>query len=112
MSTEQYLESTPTEGVPVAEGLHVPEETNGIEDSKKKKEKKTNKKRQRQSHAHHCQQFTRAQLPGNRFPAKFGSQPIKLELYPQAHTYPANFMRVHFRHLWVYKGSRVAYRVT
>ena len=40
MSTEQYLESTPTEGVPVAEGL--PEETNSIGDSKKKK-KQTNK---------------------------------------------------------------------
>jgi len=44
------------------------------------------KKRQRQKHAHHWQQFTRAQFPGGRFPAKFGCQPIKLELYPLAHT--------------------------
>ena len=66
------------------------------------------KKRQRQKHAHHQQQFTRAQFPGGRFPAKFGCQPIKLELYPLAHTYPANYVRVHFRHLGVYKESRVA----
>ena len=84
----------------VAEGL--PEETNGIGDSRKK--------RQRQNHAHHRQQFTRAQFPGGRFPAKFGCQPIKLELYPLAHTYPANYVRVHFRHLGVYKESRVAYQ--
>ena len=68
------------------------------------------KKRQRQKHAHHWQQFTRALFPGGRFPAKFGCQPIKLELYPLAHTYPANYVRVHFRHLGVYKESRVAYR--
>ena len=68
------------------------------------------KKRQRQNHAHHWQQFTRAQFPGGRFPAKFGCQPIKLELYPLAHTYPANYVRVHFRHLGVYKESREAYR--
>jgi len=68
------------------------------------------KKRQRQNHAHHRQLFTRAQFPGGRFPAKFGSQPIKLELYPLAHTYTANYVRVHFRHLGVYKGSRVAHR--
>ena len=43
MSTEQYLESTPTEGVPVAEGL--PEETNGIGDSKKKNKKKNDRDR-------------------------------------------------------------------
>ena len=68
------------------------------------------KKRQRQKHAHHWQQSTRAQLPGGRFPAKFGCQPIKLELYLLAHTYPANYVRVHLRHLGVYKESRVAYR--
>ena len=94
------MESTTTEGAPVAEGL--PEETNGTWDSRKK--------RQRQKHAHHWQQFTRALFPGGRFPAKFGCQPIKLELYPLAHAYPANYVRVHFRHLGVYKGSRVAHR--
>ena len=93
------MESTTIEGAPVAEGL--PEETN-VGDSRKK--------RQRQKHAHHWQQFTRAQFPGGRFPAKFGCQPIKLELYQLAHTYPANYVRVHLRHLGVYKESRVAYR--
>ena len=32
-------------------------------------------------------------------PAKFGCQPIKLELYPHVHTYTANYVRVHFRPL-------------
>jgi len=70
----------------------------------------TQEKRQRQKHAHGWQHFTRAQFQGGQFPAKFGCQPIKLELYPLAHTYPANCVRVHFRHLGVYKESRVAYR--
>ena len=48
----------------------------------------TQEKRQRRKHADHCQQFTRAQFPADRFPAKFGCQPIKLELYPLAHTHP------------------------
>jgi len=48
------------------------------------------KKRPRQKHAHHQQQLTRAPSPGGRFPAIFRFQPIKLELYPLAHTYPAN----------------------
>ena len=81
------IESTTREGAPVAEGL--PEKTNGIGDSRKK--------RQRQKHAHHQQQFTRAQFPGGQFPAKFGCQPIKLELYILTHAYPANYVRVHFR---------------
>ena len=68
------------------------------------------KKRQRQKHAHYWQQFTRAQFPGGRFPAKFGCRPIKLEIYLLAHTHPANYVRVHFRHLGVYKESREAYR--
>ena len=66
------------------------------------------RKRQRQNHARHCQQFTRAQFPGGRFPAKFGCQPIKLELNLVVHTYPANYVRVQLRHLGVYKESRVA----
>jgi len=66
------MESTTTEGAPVAGVL-----------TEKTQEKK---KRQRQKHAHHWQQFTRAQFPGDRFPAKFGCQPIKLQLYPLAHT--------------------------
>jgi len=40
----------------------------------------TQEKRQRQKHAQHWQLLTRAQFPGSRFPAKFGCQPIKLEL--------------------------------
>jgi len=95
------MESTTTEGAPVAEGL--PEETNGIGNSRKKK-------RQRQKHAHNWQGFTRAEFPGGWFPAKFGCQPIKSEKYLLAHAYPANYVRVHFRHLGVYKESRVAYR--
>ena len=78
----------------MVEGL--PEETNGIGDSKKP---------QRQKHARNWQQFTRAQFPGGRFPAKFGCQPIKLEQYLLAHAYPANYVRVQFRHLGVYKRS-------
>ena len=68
------MESNTKEGAPVAEGL--PEETNGIGDSKKK--------RQRQKHTHHWQKFMRVQIPGGGFPAKFVCQPIKLELYPLA----------------------------
>jgi len=45
-----------------------------------------------------------------RFPAKSGCRPIKLEKYSLAHTYPANSVRVHLRHLGVYKESQVAYR--
>ena len=45
------MESTTTEGAPVAEGL--PEETNAIG---------TQEKRQRKKHTHHWQQFTRAQF--------------------------------------------------
>ena len=65
------MESTDiiTDGAPVAEG--VPEKANAI-----------TKKRQRQKHTHHWPQFTRALFPSGRFPAKFGCQPIKLELYP------------------------------
>ena len=33
------------------------------------------------------------------FPAKLGFQLIKLELYPLVHTYTANYVRVHCRHL-------------
>jgi len=79
------MESTTKEGAPVAEG--IPEEVNGIGDS--------SKKRQRQKHVRHWQLFTRADFPGGQFPAKFGCQPIKLELYPLVHTYPANYVRVH-----------------
>jgi len=43
--------------------------------------------------------------PDGRFPAKFGFQPIKSELYPPEHTYPAIYVRVHLRHLGVYKAS-------
>ena len=46
-------------------------------------------------------------IPGGRHPAKFGCQPIKLELYLHAHTDTANYVRVHSRHLGVYKEGRV-----
>ena len=77
------MASTTTEGAPVAEGL--PEEANDFGGS--------TKNRQRHNHTHHWQQFTRAQFPGSQFPAKFGYQPIKLELYPLAHAIRG--MRVH-----------------
>jgi len=93
------MESTTTERAPVEESLQ--EEANVTRDRLKKK-------RQRQNHTPHWQHLTRAQFPGCRFPAKFGCQPIKLQLYPHAHTYPANNVRVHFRHLGVYKESREA----
>ena len=96
------MASTTTEGAPVEEGL--PEEANEVGDSRKN--------RQRQNHVHHWQQFTRAQFPGRRFPAKFGYQPIKLELYPLVHTHTANCVRVHVSHLGVYKESPVAHRAT
>ena len=65
----------------------------GIRDSRKK--------RQRQKHAHYWQQFTSADFPGSRFPAKLECQPIKLELNPPAHTYPANYLRVQLKCLRV-----------
>ena len=49
-------------------------------------------------------------IPGGRLQAKFGCQPIKLELYLHTHTYTANHVSVHSRHLGVYKESRVPYR--
>ena len=70
----------------------------------------TQENRQRQKHAHDWQQLTRAEFPGGRFPAKFGYQPIKSELRPLVHAHPANYVRVHFEYLGVYKASRVAYR--
>jgi len=48
-------------------------------------------------------------VPGGRFLVKFGCQPIKLDLHLLVHAHTANCVRVHFRHLGVYKGSRVAY---
>jgi len=68
------------------------------------------KKRQRQKHVRHWQLFTRADFLGDQFPAKFGCQPIKLELAPLVHAYPANYVRVHFGISGVYKESRVACR--
>ena len=89
------MESSTKEGAPVAVGLL--EETNGIDWRPKKK------KRQRQKHVHHWQKLMRAEFPGSQFPAKFGYQPIKLQLYPLAHMYPTNYVHVHFRHLGVYR---------
>ena len=44
-------------------------------------------------------------VPDGRFPAKIGCQPIKSNSRPLAHTYPANYVRVHFSPLGVYKES-------
>ena len=81
----------------MAEGL--PEEGNAIGESRKMTETATHSSL---ATAYACT------IPGGRLPAKFGCQPIKLELYLLAHAYTANYVRVHFRHLGVYKESRVA----
>jgi len=94
------MESTTAEGATSGRG---PIATGGDQQHWRLKKKK----RQRQKHAHHWQQFTRVQFHSRQ---NFGCQPIKLQLYPLVHTHPANYVRVHFKHLGVYKGSRVAYR--
>jgi len=48
----------------------------------------THDKRQRQRHT--LATVYACTVPGGRFPAKFGCQPIKLELYLPVHTYTAN----------------------
>jgi len=90
-----FMESTTTEGAPVTEGL--PEEANAIENSRKNDRDRT---RSTLATAYACT---------FQFPAKLGFQLIKLELYPLVHTYTANYVRVHFRHLGVYKESRVVH---
>ena len=72
------MESTTTEGAPAAWGL--PEEANAIGDSRKTTET--------ESRTSLVTVYT-CTVPGCQFPAKFGFQPIKLELYPLAHTYTA-----------------------
>jgi len=91
--------STTTEAAPEAES--IPEEGNAIGDWRKTTETET--------HSSLATVYACA-VPGGRFPAKFGCRPIKLELYLLVHTYTANYVRVHLRHLGVYKLSRVAYR--
>ena len=72
------MASTTTKGASVAEGL--PQETNGIGDSRKTTETES---RSALVTVYACTGT------GGRLPAKFGFQPIKLQLYPLAHTYPA-----------------------
>jgi len=90
------LLSTTKEGASVAEGL--PEEVNAIGDSRKNDRDRNTLLTGNSSRVH------------SPFPANFGYQPIKLELYLLVHTYTANYVRVHSRLLGVYKESRVAYR--
>ena len=92
------MELTTTERASVAEGLPV--EANGIGNSRKTTKTET---RYTLATVYACT------VPGGRFPAKFGCQPIKLDLYLPVHAYTANNMRVHLRHLGVYKESRVVY---
>ena len=95
-------ESTTTEGAPVAEDL--PEEANAVGDSGKKNDRDRNTLSTGNSlHVHSFRVVDSRQDLDS-------MQPIKLQLYPLAHTYTANYVRVHFRHLRVYKKSRVAYR--
>jgi len=80
-------------------GGGLPEKANGIGDSRKTTETES---RTSLATVYACS------FQVGRFPAKLGCQPIKLQLHPLAHTYTANYVRVHFRHLRVYKDSRVA----
>ena len=48
-------------------------------------------------------------VPGRSIPGKIVRQPIKFELHPQAHAYPAIYVCVHFRLLGVYKEGQAAY---
>ena len=84
-----------SEGESVADGL--PQEANAIGDS--------GQKRQRWKHAHHEQQLPRAQFPGGRFPAKIWMPTNQIRAISAQHTYPATYVRVHLRHLGVYKES-------
>ena len=70
-----YLESTTTEGAQVAEGTTEIESRSSLA------------------------KVNACSVPGWSIPGKIWYQPIKLELYPLAHAYPANYVRVHFRHL-------------
>ena len=88
VSTEQHLhaiESTTTEGAPVAEGL--PEKANAIGDTRENDRDRNTLTTGNSLRVH--------SLSGKNFPAIFGCQPIKLELYPLMHAYPANYLRVH-----------------
>ena len=96
---EQHSDSSTTRKAPVSEGL--PKEANSNGDPRKTTETETRAS---------WETVDACRVPGCEFPATSGCQPIKLELYPHVHTCTANYVRVHFRHLGVYKGSRVAYR--
>ena len=74
----------------------LPEEAKGIGDSRKTTETES---RTSWEPVYACM-VSELQIPG-----KFGCQPIRLQLYPHAHTSPANYVRVHFRDLGVYKES-------
>ena len=100
-STEQHLHGV-NYGRESANGRgRIPKETNGIGETEETTETES---RSPLATVDACT------VPGWLIPGKFGYQPIKLELYPLAHTYSANCVRVHLRHLGVYKESRVAYR--
>ena len=90
------METTTTEAASMAKALQ--EEAHGIGDQRKTTETVA---RSTLATVYTCT------VAGNRFPAKFGCQPIKLELDLLARTHPASYVRVHFRRLGVYKGSRV-----
>ena len=69
------MESTSTEGAPVAEVLNgLQEEVNAIGD--------TRQKRQGQKHAHHGQQFTRAEFLGRQFPGKIWMPTNQIRVIP------------------------------
>ena len=80
--------------MPAAEDL--PEEVNAIGDSRKN---------DRDRNTFITGNSLRVQFPGGRFPAKFGCEPIKFELYQLTHAHPADYVRVHFRHLGYKRGA-------
>ena len=85
------MDSNRTEGEPVAEGL--PEAANAIGDSRQNDRDGSTLTTANSSRVI----SSRRSIPG--------CQPIKSNLRPLAHTHPANYVRVHFSSLGVYKES-------
>ena len=93
------MESTTTEGSPVAEGLPG-EITTPLE---------TGKTTETEAHSSLATVYA-CTVPGGRFPAKIGSKPIKLEQYPPCTRMPGIKCACTLGISGVYKPSPVAYR--
>jgi len=91
------LESTTPERAPVAEDNQTAMET---------QEKKTTETETRSTlPTAYAYTVSRWSIPG-----KIWMPTNQIRVLSLAHTYPANYLRVHFWHLGVYKESRVAHR--